>query len=171
MRPLVLCHHGVSADWEHAMSVSLEAIERQLTWLLRRGFAPAAIEQAVLGRGKLVHVTFDDGLSSVGRAVPALERLGVPISVFVCAELADGGRSLDVPGFRGELEAHAKELETMSWEVLRELSERGVAVGSHSLTHAHLARLTDAEVDHELKTSRERIEDELGRPCRYVAYP
>lgn len=171
MRPLVLCHHGISVDWEHAQAVSPEAFERQLAWFLRRGFTPTTIEQAVQGRGKLLHVTFDDGLSSVRHALPLLERFGVPATVFVCAALADGGRLLDVPELDSELEAHSHELETMPWDVLRELAERGIEVASHALSHSHLIQLTETEVEHELTASRERIEDELRKPCAYVAYP
>jgi peptidoglycan/xylan/chitin deacetylase (PgdA/CDA1 family) len=59
----------------------------------------------------------------------------------------------------------------MDWDQLRDLAERNVEIGSHTLTHAHLTQLGDAELSAELRGSRERIETELGRPCRYVAYP
>lgn len=171
MRPLVLCHHGLSADWTHAMAVSPELFERQLAWLVRHGYAPVGAEDVARGQGKLLHVTFDDGLTSVRLALPALERLDIPSTVFVCASLADDGRSLDVPALRGELETDGHELETMTWDALRELAERGVEIGSHTLTHARLTQSTRAEVESELKLSRERIEDELGRRCSFLAYP
>jgi peptidoglycan/xylan/chitin deacetylase (PgdA/CDA1 family) len=44
-------------------------------------------------------------------------------------------------------------------------------VGSHTVTHAHLTRVTDGELARELKESRERLEAELARPCRFLAYP
>jgi peptidoglycan/xylan/chitin deacetylase (PgdA/CDA1 family) len=59
----------------------------------------------------------------------------------------------------------------MDWNMLREIAERGVEIGGHTSTHAHLTRLSDAELRHELRDSRERIEAELGRPCRLFAYP
>jgi peptidoglycan/xylan/chitin deacetylase (PgdA/CDA1 family) len=46
-----------------------------------------------------------------------------------------------------------------------------VEIGSHTVSHPHLPRLTDAELQRELRESRERIADELARPCRYLAYP
>jgi peptidoglycan/xylan/chitin deacetylase (PgdA/CDA1 family) len=49
--------------------------------------------------------------------------------------------------------------------------DRGVEVGSHSLTHAHLTQLSSFELERELSESRHRLEDELGRPCRFLAYP
>lgn len=60
---------------------------------------------------------------------------------------------------------------TMTWAELAALSERGVEVGSHTLTHPHLPRLSDEELRRELVESRERLQDKLGRSCRYLAYP
>ena len=59
----------------------------------------------------------------------------------------------------------------MDWDALRALAARGVEIGAHTVTHAHLPLLSDAEVEHELVESRRRIEAELGRPCRMLAYP
>jgi peptidoglycan/xylan/chitin deacetylase (PgdA/CDA1 family) len=59
----------------------------------------------------------------------------------------------------------------MAFPQLRELAARGVEIGSHTVTHAHLPQLSDAKLRREMRESRERLEDELGRPCRYLAYP
>ena len=59
----------------------------------------------------------------------------------------------------------------MDWDALRALAERGVEVGGHTISHPHLPRLGDAELERELRESKERLESELARPCRYLAYP
>ena len=59
----------------------------------------------------------------------------------------------------------------MSWSELRAIAEDGIEVGSHTITHPRLTQLSPAELERELVESRERIEDELGRPCRFLAYP
>jgi peptidoglycan/xylan/chitin deacetylase (PgdA/CDA1 family) len=116
-------------------------------------------------------VTFDDAFRSVANAVPILERLGLPATVFACAAYADEGRPLAVPELAAEASAHPEELATMSWDELRALAERGVEIGSHTVSHPHLPQLSEAEIRDELAESRSRFEDELGRPCRFVAYP
>ena len=103
--------------------------------------------------------------------LPALERLDVPVTMFVCSDYADGGRPLDVPELEQHARAQPRELATMTWGTLRELSERGVEIGSHTLSHPHLTKLTDAELARELRQSRERVEAELRGVCRYLAYP
>ena len=76
------------------------------------------------------HVTFDDAYRSVANAIPILERLQVPATVFACPGYADEGRPLDVPELADEALAHPEELATMGWEELRGLVERGVEIGS-----------------------------------------
>ena len=78
---------------------------------------------------------------------------------------------LDVPELVDEVAAYPSELETMNWDALRELVERGVEVGSHTVSHPHLVELADEELERELVDSRRQLEDELGRPCRYFSYP
>lgn len=166
---LVLCYHAVSDAWEHSLSVPPATLERQLRDLLARRFRPVTAERAVAGGRRLLHVTFDDAFRSVASALPALERLGVPATVFACP--GHTGGVLAVPELAAEVAARPSELETMGWDELRGLVERGVEIGSHTVGHPHLPRLDDGELRRELVESRERLEDELRRPCPYLAYP
>lgn len=170
-RPLVLCYHAVSDGWPHLLSVPPADFERQLETLLARGWQAASGAQAAAGRGKLLHVTFDDAFRSLRAALPALERLKVPATVFVCSGYAADGRPLGVPELAADADAYPSELETMAWSELRELVERGVEIGAHTVSHPHLTTLDDEELDHELAASKQRIEDELRRPCPLFAYP
>ena len=170
-RPVVLCYHAVSDTWEHLLSVRPRAFERQLKLMRARGYAAASAADVLAGRGRLFHVTFDDALGSVSNAVPILDRLGVPATVFACTSFADDGRALDVPELAREASAHPEELATMDWEALSALGERGVEIGSHTKTHAHLRTLSDLELRAELEESRERLEDVLRRRCRFLAFP
>lgn len=171
-RSLVLCYHAVSATWPHGLSVEPDAFERQLRAVKARGFRPVAIEEAAAGRRRTVHVTFDDAYRSVRNALPALERLGFPATVFACTGFADrDGAPLAVPELADEADRHPAELATMGWDDLRELAERGVEIGSHTVGHAHLTQLDEEELHRELVDSKARLEDELARPCRWIAYP
>jgi peptidoglycan/xylan/chitin deacetylase (PgdA/CDA1 family) len=169
-RPLVLALHAVSNSWPYLLAVSPEMLERQLESLLLRRYRPATAAEAVGGVGRFLHVTFDDGFRSTLNALPALERLGIPSTVFVCPAWADRGR-LSVPELDAEAQKYPREFAALDWGQLRELRDRGVEIGSHTVTHPHLRRLTDTELARELRESRERLEAELERPCRYLAYP
>ena len=169
--PLVLCYHAASDSWEHQLSVRPSDFERQLRSLVWRGFRGVSAADVPGSAGRRVHVTFDDAFKSVANVLPVLERLGVPATVFVSSGYADTGRTFDVPELAEQAAAHPKELATMDWDELRGLADRGVEIGAHTVSHPHLPTLSDAEIDRELRDSRTQIEDELGRPCRFVAYP
>ena len=59
----------------------------------------------------------------------------------------------------------------LSWEEIREMSENGIAFGSHSHTHAILTEIDDDELSRELLLSQELIRDNLGVKVKAFAYP
>jgi peptidoglycan/xylan/chitin deacetylase (PgdA/CDA1 family) len=170
-RPLVLCYHAISDDWPHALATGPATFERQLRAVLARGYRPGSAAQAVEGRARVLHITFDDAFISIDRALPILEGLGLRATVFACTGYADGGRPLDVPELADDAARLPHELETMDWDALRSLGERGIDVQSHTVSHPHLPRLGDEELRRELSESRERLEAELGRRVGLLAYP
>jgi peptidoglycan/xylan/chitin deacetylase (PgdA/CDA1 family) len=170
-RPLVLCYHAITDGWPHALATGPATFERQLRAVLARGYKAGSAAQAVEGRARVLHVTFDDAFTSIERALPILERLGLHATVFACPGYADGGRPLDVPELADDAARLPHELETMDWDSLRSLGERGVDVESHTVSHPHLPRLGDDELCRELVESRERLETELGRRITLLAYP
>ena len=153
MAPLVLCYHAVSSTWDHRLSIRPELLLRQVR---------------LLSRFRRVHVTFDDAFRSATTVFPELQRLGFPITVFVCTGLARTGAPLTIPELAGD---DPEALATMSWDELRSLAERGVEIQSHGVSHAHLMRLSDEELRAELLDSKAEIEDQLGRPCSELAFP
>ncbi len=59
----------------------------------------------------------------------------------------------------------------MTWDEVRELSNAGIEIGSHTVTHPFLSRLTEGQIIHELGHSKMRIEQELATECMSLAYP
>jgi peptidoglycan/xylan/chitin deacetylase (PgdA/CDA1 family) len=170
-RPVIICYHAVTEGAPHRLAVSRRALERHVRSVLRRGYVPGTAADVVDGRRRLLHVTFDDAFRSVELALPVLESLRVPVTVFACTAMADKGSSLDIRELADEVAADPRAYSTMDWDALRALIERGVEVGSHTVTHARLSRIADDELERELAESRLRLEDELRRPCRFLAYP
>lgn len=172
-RPLTLCYHAASVTWPHRLSLPQETIERQIAACIRRGFTPAPIADVVRGRGRLLHVTFDDAFLSTAGTIASLAAHGVASTVFVCTGLADrGGEPLAIEELAEELRDYPKELVTLSWADLTELSsDVGVEIGSHTVSHARLWELSGDELERELRESKSSIEDHLGRHCRYLTYP
>jgi peptidoglycan/xylan/chitin deacetylase (PgdA/CDA1 family) len=173
--PLTLCYHAVSEDWAAPLSVTPQRLERQLQFLLARGYRAATFLDVASGRAPAaaVAITFDDALSSVARlALPILTRLGMTGTIFVPTDYPGSGRPMAWPGLDGWVGTrHEHELECMPWDELRELRDRGWEVGSHTCSHPALSRLDDAGLRHELTRSREVCSAELGVPCAALAFP
>jgi peptidoglycan/xylan/chitin deacetylase (PgdA/CDA1 family) len=152
-RQLVLCYHAVSPTWEHRLCLEPGHLLRQVR---------------TLSRFWNVHATFDDALRSAATVFPDLEQLGVTIQIFVCTGFARDGAPLAIPELEGD---DPKELATMTWDELRGHADRGITIGSHTVSHPHLTRLSDAELRRELEDSKHELEAELGRACAELAYP
>jgi peptidoglycan/xylan/chitin deacetylase (PgdA/CDA1 family) len=58
-----------------------------------------------------------------------------------------------------------------TWEQLREMESAGVEVGSHTVTHPLLTRVTADRLCRELEQSRRRLEDMLGHTVTLFCYP
>jgi peptidoglycan/xylan/chitin deacetylase (PgdA/CDA1 family) len=152
-RSLVVCYHAVSPTWEHRLCIDPELLLRQVR---------------SLSRFWKVHASFDDAFRGAATVFPALEQLGVSVQIFVCTNFSLKGSPLTIPELAGD---DPEELATMSWDELGEHAARGIAIGSHTVSHPHLSRLPDDELRRELRASKHEIEDRLCRPCEDLAYP
>lgn len=170
-RPLVLCYHAVTDRWQHELALPAKTIERQVSRLLARGYRPGTAADVLDGDGRVLHITFDDAFRSFEEGLQVLEPVAMPVTLFACSDYARDGRPLDIPELASDAAKLPRELATMDWEALRAVAERGVEIGSHTRTHQHLTRLTDRELELELRESRSTLEAELRRPCRFFAYP
>ncbi len=111
-----------------------------------------------------VAITFDDGLESfVHNAVPVLEELSIPATVFAVAD-AFGARPAWGESYFGPEER------VMSAEQLRELPAL-ISVGSHTLTHPNLASLSSEASAREITESRNKLEALLRRPITTFSFP
>jgi peptidoglycan/xylan/chitin deacetylase (PgdA/CDA1 family) len=170
----ILCYHAVDPEWESALSTAPEAFEEQCAWLTRhRTVVP--LEEAIRRmspRGilprRVVALSFDDGFRSMHEhALEVLLRHRLPATVFLVAEtLTPAGRAVD---WVDDPPSHP--LETLTPAQVREMQAAGVRFESHSWSHLDLTTLDPEECEHDLRASRELLEDLLGHPVRLLAYP
>ncbi len=63
-------------------------------------------------------------------------------------------------------------MEPLDWSEVRYLSQNGVEIGAHTVTHPILSRITDpVELLVEIGDSKKRIEEELQQPVKHFCYP
>ena len=103
--------------------------------------------------GRSVVITFDDGrVSDYEVAFPLLVQAGARAEFFV--NTANIGR----PGF-------------VTWAHVEEMQRAGMSFQSHSHDHIVLLGLSRPRLEYQLRTSKQRLEDHLGRPVQFVAAP
>lgn len=172
---LVLCYHAVSPTWTATLSVTPDALERQLALLVRRGWRSATFTQAVLDppARRTLAVTFDDAFASVRTlAQPILAELGISATVFAPTAFMSHRQLLPWAGIdHWQDTPDAAEVMSMDWDDLGALSDLGWEIGSHSRTHPRLTTLDNDALREELAVSFGECAEHLGQPCRSVAYP
>jgi peptidoglycan/xylan/chitin deacetylase (PgdA/CDA1 family) len=172
---LALCYHAVDPAWPADLSVTPDALERQLAELASRGYRAMRFADLMSERprGRWVAITFDDSyVSVVELAKPILDRHGYVGTVFVPTDWAGEQRAMRWDGIEQWLGTpHEQAMRPLGWEQLRELAAAGWEIGSHTCSHPHLPLLDDDALGRELSTSKAAIERELGAPCTTLAYP
>lgn len=171
--PQVLMYHSVSrseGDYD-PLCTSPERFEAQMLYIKRHNLRGVSMRELYSAmsfgdtRG-LVGLTFDDGYEDfLGTAVPTLEKLGFSATVFVVAgmlgkentwEHGDGPRS---------------RLRLLEADGVREVLERGMEVGSHSVTHPRLSGLDSETLIHEVGDSRQILSEIVNAPIEGFCYP
>ncbi len=154
-----LTYHRFGDDPRAPFTVSAGTFDRQMAALAENHTAVSLddVQSFLSGTRDLPQnaalVTMDDGDPSVLEiAVPILQKYRIPAVAFVL-----GGSPRGFP--------------VMSPSQLRMLSSAGVTVGSHSMSHASLAKLGPDKMRYEAEESRRRLEDILGHAVTAFAYP
>jgi peptidoglycan/xylan/chitin deacetylase (PgdA/CDA1 family) len=175
-RATFLCYHSVAAEGPRYLTVTPELFERQLAQLRRLGVRTGGLPELVAagagaGTEPTAFLTFDDGfLDNHDTVLPLLREYGACATVFVLPPLVDTGAPLAWPEVEADRERFPATMSSVTWTMLEAMREGGFEVGSHGLTHAHLADLDPVALRDELWDSRARIKERLGS-CDTLAYP
>jgi peptidoglycan/xylan/chitin deacetylase (PgdA/CDA1 family) len=166
-------YHSISrSEGDHdALCTSPERFEDQMLYLKRRNLRGVSMKELLLAmnagdaRG-LVGITFDDGYEDfLSAALPTLERLGFSATVFVVAGMLGKENTWEHRG------GPRPQLRLLAVNGVREISERGMEVGSHTVTHPRLPGLDPAALVREVSDSRQILGEIVGAPVEGFCYP
>ena len=159
--PAILMYHSVGYPEDHPGPYVTPAVfEHQMEFLKAHHYRVLPLAELVseIKSGKkipmeTVAITFDDGyLDNFKNAFPVLKKMDFPATIFMIT--GNIGRE-----------------NWLSEEDLRILDGSGVTVGSHTVHHAFLPGLPQAEVHNEIYDSKKRLEAVLGHPVTLFSYP
>jgi peptidoglycan/xylan/chitin deacetylase (PgdA/CDA1 family) len=139
----------------------------QMDELAAAGFSSVDLGQVVQpaeGAKRFV-ITFDDGCRNVLlNTLEPMRRHGFRAIQFIVADLIGKLNEWDLR------EGEAPE-PLMTESELREWMAAGHEIGSHSLRHLRLSRLSQRDAREEITASKKKLEDILGAPVRHFCYP
>lgn len=157
----VLYYHSVKPSEANEVIISPDRLRKELQFIKDSGYTSLTISEFndyIINEKpipeKSILITFDDGyMDNYTNAFPILKELDMKATIFVITSVIDDGSYY------------------LSSERIKEMSDYGIDIESHTATHSHLNQLTYEEQLKELKDSKEKIESITGKKVLSVAYP
>lgn len=138
--------NGKPGEFEDIELVKFETI-------LNHGLPCLSAPMSFESRKPSLLITFDDGhKSDVEIVLPLLLEHNATASFFI------------VPDFIGE-EGF------LSWQDVKELSNAGMDIGSHSLSHTNFRTIDNNQILSDLVESKRILEDKIGKPVVSFSFP
>ncbi|HEY3767150.1 MAG TPA: polysaccharide deacetylase family protein [Candidatus Angelobacter sp.] len=142
----VLAYHEIMPESNYAYCVTSNAFADHL-----RLFDSMAKSS---GQKASVEITFDDGEhSQLHNAKPLLAQHGISARYFV------------TPGLIGTA------AKFLGWDELKTLQNAGHSIQSHGWSHKFLTFCSDSELTHELRASKQLLEEKLELPVTEISVP
>jgi peptidoglycan/xylan/chitin deacetylase (PgdA/CDA1 family) len=171
--PPILNYHAVTRLDEdpNKVSTSPDRFESHMLALKRRTMRGVSVRKLLrawhAGESKgLVGITFDDGYKDfLQAALPILEKYAFSATLFVVADKL--GKANDWEHWH-----HPRpELKLLEPADLRAIVQRGVEIGSHSMSHPKLPELHRESLEWEVSASRRFLGEVLGEAVEGFCYP
>ena len=165
---MILMYHNVD-EKAGFNTVSAENFERQLRYV-QQNWQLTDMDTYVRECRTNPHVatvTFDDAYSCiVTHVLPVIRELNVPITIFVPVSHVGNYNRWD------ENLSDYKRINILSWDEIEKLSQNPlVTFGSHGMSHTSFGKLSEKQIESELKMSKEILETHLQRKVDFFAYP
>ena len=167
---ILLFHRVTDLTPEDGLTVGTERFRRICRMLSRRfHVVPLAEVYRILRAGeemppRTVAITFDDCYYDHLPAARVLADAGLPATFFLPTKYVGTDQSF-------AWDAGLPRMPNLGWDDVREMVRMGFEIGSHTVSHADLGAVDRDQAREELTASRRVLEDQLGEPVRWFAYP
>lgn len=165
----ILAYHKIQREFELGLSYTTpRQFEKQIAYLHDRGFKSISIARLLSSRPvptNSVIITFDDAYESVYKnAFPILCKYNFTGTLFVITKFAGKLNGWDYHSGRFQF-SHC------SWDQIRCLARAGWEIGSHTVSHPLLRKLSPRELWFEIRYSKDIIEQKIQRSTNVFSYP
>lgn len=164
----VLMYHSIDSNKRY-VGMSPYEFQRQVEYL-RKKYTVVSLNEImdfVEGKRSLprkaVAITFDDGYDdNYFVAYPYLRLRNLPATIFVATDYNQKTTLVDGRTVFAKM---------LSWNQMKEMSQNGITIGAHTLTHRDLKSIALEEARNEILGSKEEIERQIGKRVDYFSYP
>jgi peptidoglycan/xylan/chitin deacetylase (PgdA/CDA1 family) len=175
--PVLLYHRLIAKQNRHR--VEDENIDRayaifdtdfaaQMDYLHRSGYSTISLDEFIAYQKdgqplppKPIIITFDDGFASnYFHAFPVLKKHRMTAIIFVTPDTESEN-----------FKKYAASDAPLTISQMKEMSENGIAIQSHAMTHRYLTELDPETIRWELAESKRVIEENAGKKVSYLAIP
>ncbi len=164
----LLFYHRVSEDRD-PLAVRPRRFREQMDFLASEGYTVVDVVEAARLLAapspppRVVGLSFDDGYLDVAQnALPVLADHGFTATVFIATGAVDGLVTFDW---------YQQPPPLMSWDDIVVLDGGPLRFEAHTITHPNLLRLDAAAAEREIATSKQSLEQRLGRRVQAFCYP
>ena len=156
----VLYYHSVDENAENEVTITPEMLEKQLDYINDNDYITITMSELydyLINNQpipkKSIVITFDDGyMNNYTEAFPLLKERNMKATIFCVGNSLDGSYYL-------------------SKDAIKEMSDYGIDIESHTVNHVHLDTLNYDEQLSEIKNSKEILENITGKDVTAIAYP
>lgn len=153
-------HHIGYSDTNPSFYVDPVMFEAQIKHLIEKNYNPITFSELLSKLNgneeipkKSVIISFDDGWRNQYQfAFPILKKYNFRATFFPVVNYVGKGNY-------------------MEWSELRELTNNGMEIGSHTMNHPNLANLSNSYVEYEIKNSKLILEENLKQKIEVLSYP
>ncbi len=156
----VLYYHSVTEPESNEVIISPEKLRTQLKYIKDQGYITLTMSELknyLLNNSpipnKSIVITFDDGyMDNYLNAFPILKELNMNATIFCITSNLNGSYYL-------------------SKEAIKEMSDYGIDIESHTVSHQKLDKMTYEKQLEELNESKKTLESITGKTVDSLAYP
>ena len=178
--PRVLMYHMVCDHLDkknskfNRLRVKPKEFEKQLIWLNKNGFQSFTLSELVNLEEipeKSVVLTFDDGYEdNFKNAYPLLKKYNFKATIYIVLNRFEQNWATDKDLNQASNELNSEKMLTNE-QILEMLDSGLVEIGSHTLDHVNLPKLSNEDKIKQIEESKDKIEEIFKIKCNSFAYP
>ena len=177
----ILEYHCVSDVAPNMYWVSTSDFKAQMDELVKNGYHSVTMDtitKAMKGGAPLpnkpIAITFDDGCENIyTKAFPILKERGLNAEIYIITDSMGNSAAERKSSATAKLGENGESSLNyyLTWTEVKEMSEAGWGIGSHSRTHPYMSAIDDANLTQEILYSKLAILENIGVNPISFSYP